>query len=259
MISTNKPRSNELKKITREFLETAPDVYMPGVSVDSVIFGFHDDKLKVLLSYLGDPPSFGLPGGFVMKNEDLDDAALRILQERTGFENIYLEQFYTSGKKNRSNGKILKELMEKVIGKMPENNWFMQRFVSVCYYALIDDTKVKPSAEVIFGEFKWFDINRLPKLIFDHHLIIKKALATLRSDLDEKLVGSNLMSETFTMNELQRLYEAVYQEKLVRTNFQRKMLGLGVLERLEKQYNGKSHKAPYLYKFSNTKRKSQHA
>ena len=67
------------------------------------------------------------------------------------------------------------------------------------------------------------------------------------------------MSETFTMNELQRLYEAVYQVKLVRTNFQRKMLGLGVLERLEKQYNGKSHKAPYLYKFSNTKRKSQHA
>jgi hypothetical protein len=129
----------------------------------------------------------------------------------------------------------------------------------VCYYALIDDTKVKPSGEVIFGEFKWFDINRLPKLIFDHSLIIKKALATLQSDLDEKLVGSNLLSETFTMNELQRLYEAVYQEKLVRTNFQRKMLGLGVLERLEKQYNGKSHKAPYLYRFCKTKRKSYSA
>ena len=257
MTPTNEISRNELKKLTREFLETAPDVYMPGVSVDSVIFGFHNDKLKVLLSQLGDPPSFGLPGGFVMKNEDLDDAALRILQERTGFENIYLEQFYTSGKKDRSNGKILKELMEKVIGKMPEKSWFMQRFMSVCYYALIDDTKVKPSGEVIFGEFKWFDINRLPKLIFDHHLIIKKALATLQSDLDEKLVGSNLMSETFTMNELQRLYEAVYQEKLVRTNFQRKMLGLGVLERLEKQYNGKSHKAPYLYKFGKTKNKNR--
>jgi len=257
MNSVNKISNRELKKITRDFLETAPHIYLPGLSVDTVIFGFHDGKLKVLLSYVGNPALFGLPGGFVRKDEDLDDAALRILQERTGFENIYLEQFYTSGGKDRSNEKMMKELIEKVIGKAPGINWFRQRFVSVCYYALIDDTKVKPSTEVIFGEFKWFDINRIPKLIFDHNLIIKKALATLQSDLDEKLVGPNLMSETFTMNELQGLYEAVYQEKLVRTNFQRKMLSLGVLERLEKQYSGKSHKAPYLYRFTQTKRKSR--
>jgi 8-oxo-dGTP diphosphatase len=255
MISNNKISDKELREITRQFLETAPDIYMPGLSVDAVIFGFHDDKLKVLLSHVGDASYFGLPGGFVRKDEDLDDAALRILQERTGFENIYLEQFYTSGKKDRSNEKMMKELIEKVIGKGPGINWFRQRFVSVCYYALIDDTKVKPSTEILFGEFKWFDITRVPKLIFDHNLIIKKALVTLRSDLDEKLVGSNLMGETFTMNELQKLYEAVYQEKLVRTNFQRKILSLCVLERLEKQYNGKSHKAPYLYRFSRTNRK----
>jgi len=255
MSSPDKLGNKELKDITKQFLETAPDIYMPGLSVDTVIFGFHNDKLKVLLSNIGDPPYFGLPGGFVRKDEDIDDAALRILQEQTGFENIYLEQFYTSGKTDRSNEKLLIELIEKVIGKTSAINWFRQRFVSVCYYALIDDTKVKPSTEVIFGEFKWFDINKVAKLIFDHNLIIKKALATLQSDLDKKLVGSNLMSETFTMNELQRLYEAVYRQKLVRTNFQRKMLGLGVLERLEKQYNGKSHKAPYLYKFSRTKRK----
>lgn len=256
MTSVSKLSNKELKEMTRQFLETAPDTFMPGLSVDTVIFGFHNDKLKVLLSQVGDPPYFGLPGGFVRKDEDLDDAALRILQERTGFENIYLEQFYTSGKKDRSNEKMLKDIVEKIFGKIPEHSWFRQRFVSVCYYALIDDTKVKPSTEILFGELKWFDINRVPKLIFDHNLIIKKALATLQSDLDEKLVGSSLMSETFTMNELQRLYEAVYQEKLVRTNFQRKMLGLGVLERLEKQYNGKSHKAPYLYRFSKRKRKN---
>jgi len=259
MTPMNKISNTELKTITRQFLETAPDIYMPGLSVDTVIFGFHDAKLKVLLSYVGYPPYYGLPGGFVGKDEDLDDAALRILQERTGFENIYLEQFYTSGKKDRSNEKILKDLIEKVIGKGAEINWFRQRFVSVCYYALIDDTKVKPSSEVIFGEFKWCDINKIPKLIFDHNLIIKRALATLRSDLDDKLVGSNLMSETFTMNELQRLYEAVYLQKLVRTNFQRKMLSLGVLERLEKQYNGKSHKAPYLYRFNRKKRIIRHS
>ena len=253
MTTADKLSKSELQELTREFLETAPDIYMPALSVDTVIFGFHNDKLKVLVSQVGDPPSFGLPGGFVRKDEDLDDAALRILQERTGFENIYLEQFYTSGKKDRSNEKLMRELVEKVFPKISLNHWFRQRFVSVCYYALIDDTKVQPSAEILFGEFKWCDINRVPKLIFDHNLIIRKALERLQSDLDEKLVGFNLMSETFTMNELQKLYEAVYQEKLIRTNFQRKMLSLGALERLEKQYNGKSHKAPYLYRFRKDK------
>jgi len=253
MTSTDRLSKSGLKELTRQFLETAPDIYLPALSVDAVIFGFHNDKLKVLLSQVGDPPWFGLPGGFVRKDEDLDDAALRILQERTGLENIYLEQFYTSGKKDRSSEKIMRELVEKVFGKFSLNNWFKQRFVSVCYYALIDDTKVKPSTKILFGELKWFDISRIPKLIFDHSLIIKKALERLQSDLDEKLVCFNLMSETFTMNELQKLYEAVYQQKVVRTNFQRKMLGLGVLKRLEKQYNGKSHKAPYLYRFSKTK------
>lgn len=78
---------------------------------------------------------------------------------------------------------------------------------------------------------------------------VKKGLKRLRADLDEKLVGFRLMNETFTMADLQKLYEAVFDKKLVRTNFQRKMLSLNVLERLEKHYTGKAHKAPYLYKF----------
>jgi ADP-ribose pyrophosphatase YjhB (NUDIX family) len=249
MTSTGVIPKNELRQMTVQFLQTAPDIFLPALSVDTVIFGFHNAKLKVLLSAIGDPPYYSLPGGFVRKDEDLDDAALRILQERTGFANIYLEQFYTSGKKDRSSEKILKDVMEKVVGKVPNLEWFSQRFVSVCYYALIDDTKVKPATQAFFTPFKWVDVSRIPKLIFDHNLIAKKALQRLQSDLDEKLVGFNLMSETFTMNELQKLYEAVYQQKLVRTNFQRKMLGLGVLERLEKHYNGKAHKAPYLYRF----------
>jgi ADP-ribose pyrophosphatase YjhB (NUDIX family) len=244
----------DLKEITMQFLETASETYISGLSVDTIIFGFHDGKLKVLLSQLGNL-YFGLPGGFVRKDEDLDIAALRILRERTGLQNIYLEQFFTSGSKERSNEKLLKEIIEKLVGRLPHNNWFHQRFVSVCYYALIDDMKVNPKSDILHSEFKWVDITKIPKLIFDHNLIIKKALMRLQSDLDEKLVGFNLMSETFTMNELQKLYEAVYQEKLVRTNFQRKMLSLGVLERLEKHYNGKSHKAPYLYRFSKIKTK----
>ena len=222
---------------------------MPAISIDTVIFGFHDNKLKVLLLGFGDTGQYVLPGGHVKKEEDLDDAALRILKERTGMKNIYLEQFFTAGKHNRNNDATVMKTMEKLVGELPKNNWFQQRFVSVCYYALIDDTKVNPATEPFFSHFKWFDIKKIPRLLYDHNLIVKKALSRLQSDLDEKLVAFNMLNETFTMNELQTLYEAVYQTALVRTNFQRKMLSLNVLERLDKQYSGKSHKAPYLYRF----------
>ncbi|HRI22387.1 MAG TPA: NUDIX hydrolase, partial [Panacibacter sp.] len=165
-----------------------------------------------------------------------------------------LEQFYTSGNTSRAKEEVARELMQNMIGTIPNSNWFNQRFVSVCYYALIDDTKVNPVTETFFTEVKWFDVNKLPKVLYDHDMVIKKALKRLQADLDEKLVGSNLMGETFTMGQLQKLYEAVYQKKFVRTNFQRKILSLNILERLEKQYNGKSHKAPYLYRFAESKK-----
>lgn len=244
----------ELKAGIKEFMQTAPDIYLPGISVDSVIFGFHNDVLKVLLLRFGNTSNFVLPGGYIKKEEDLDNAALRILQERTGLNNIYLEQFYTSGNTDRFKKNIAREIVEHIIGRIPQNNWFDQRFISVCYYALIDDTKVNPQPEPFFTEFKWYPVTKLPKMLFDHPSILQKALLRLQSDLDDKLVGFNLMSETFTMAQLQKLYEAVHQKKFVRTNFQRKMLSLNVLERLEKQYNGKAHKAPYLYRFTENKK-----
>lgn len=239
----------EIKAGILQFFDDAVKTYMPAISIDTVIFGFHDNKLKVLLLGFGDTGQYVLPGGHVKKEEDLDDAALRILKERTGMKNIYLEQFFTAGKHNRNNDATVMKTMEKLVGELPKNNWFQQRFVSVCYYALIDDTKVNPATEPFFSHFKWFDIKKIPRLLYDHNLIVKKALSRLQSDLDEKLVAFNMLNETFTMNELQTLYEAVYQTALVRTNFQRKMLSLNVLERLDKQYSGKSHKAPYLYRF----------
>jgi ADP-ribose pyrophosphatase YjhB (NUDIX family) len=195
----------ELKKGIREFLETAPDIYMAGVSVDTVIFGFHNDKLKALMLRFGNTPYFVLPGGNIRKEENLDDAALRILQERTGLKNIYLEQFYTSGNTSRSKEDVAREFIQKMIGTIPNNNWFAQRFVSVCYYALVDDTKVNPITEAFFTEVKWFDVNKLPKVLYDHDVVINKALKRLQADLDEKLVGSNLMGETFTMNAIAKI------------------------------------------------------
>lgn len=245
--------SKELKTVIKKYLQSAPDIFMPGVMIDTVIFGLHNDKLKVLLLRYLDSSFFTLPDGYIKKDENLDDAALRILQDSTGLKNIYLEQFYTSGDTNRSESPVAKEILRKIIGTIPHGNWFDQRFISVCYFALVDDTKVTPVPNPFYTEFKWFDVNKLPKTLYDHNAIIRKALKRLQSNLDEKLVGFNLISETFTMGQLQKLYEAVHQKKLLRTNFQRKMLALGVLKRLEKQYNGKSHKAPYLYRFIKSK------
>ena len=242
----------EFEKGIKEFLQSAPDIYLPGVSVDTVIFSFHNDKLKALLLRLGETPYFSLPGGFIKKEENLDDAALRILQERTGLENIYLEQFYTSGNNVRYKKNVLLDNL-KAVTNLPPDNWLEQRFISICFYALVDETKVNPKPERFGGGFQWTDIKHIPELLYDHNLIIEKALSRLQADLDKNVVGFNLMNESFTMAELQKLYEAIYQKKFLRTNFQRKILSSNMLERLEKKYNGKAHKAPYLYRFIENK------
>ena len=139
--------------------------------------------------------------------------------------------------------------MENFVWKLPAGNWFEQRFIAVCYYALVDEKQMEIRKEPYISEVKWFPVNDLPKLVFDHKQIIEKAIIRLQMDLDQNHVGSLLLNDAFTMNELQKLYESIYQRKLSRTAFQRKMLGLNILERLEKKYTGRAHKSPYLYRF----------
>jgi hypothetical protein len=83
----------------------------------------------------------------------------------------------------------------------------------------------------------------------DHQLIIQKALETLRANLDQKLIGFNLLTEDFTMGDLQSLYETILNKKLIRAAFQRKILSMGILERISKKFSGGAHKAPYIYRF----------
>ncbi|MEA5137711.1 NUDIX hydrolase [Arcicella rigui] len=225
--------------------------YLPGISIDCVIFGFHDSQLKILLLNFKNTDWFAVPGGFIKENENLDEAAQRILEERTGLTNIYLEQFYVFGDKNRRSNEVLKALMLAVDGKeLSPDHYLMKRFLSIGYYALIDFTKATPSPDALSNTCEWYDIDTIPTLIYDHSEMVKKALSTLRFFLDEKLIGFNLLPEVFTMNDLQNLYETVLDTKLLRTNFQRKMLSLGILERLDKKMTGAANKAPYLYRFT---------
>ncbi len=231
--------------------------YINQLSIDCVIFGYKDKKLKVLVPKLDMKPDFwALPGGFIKYDEGIDKAALRILEERTTIKDIYLEQFRVFGQENRINSEILDSISNENIGNIDKLitddkyvNWFNKRFISIGYYALVDINKVHPQKTEFDESVDWYDIKNIPKLIMDHNEIVERALETLRLNIDNKLIGFNLLPETFTMKDLQELYEAVYAKEFARNNFQKKVLDLNVLERLEKKFTGASNKAPYLYKF----------
>jgi len=227
----------------------AGEGFMPGLAIDAVIFGFHDHQLKVLLMEYKRSKIFALPGGFIRKEEDLNSAAYRVVSERTGLQNIYLEQFYVFGDYARFDPSPMKTIMQANEFAHDDDHWLLQRFISVGYYALVDFTKVTPLPDKIFDGCNWYPLSDVPNLMQDHNQIIKKALESLQSDLDRKLVAFNLMPGEFTMNELQGLYETILGAKFLRSAFQRKMLSLGILERIAKRMSGGAHKAPYLYKF----------
>ncbi|PWK78805.1 ADP-ribose pyrophosphatase YjhB (NUDIX family) [Mucilaginibacter oryzae] len=227
--------------------------FLPGLAIDTVIFGFHDGQLKVLLLEYKNTGLYALPGGFVHDDEDVNEAARRVLQNRTALNNIYLEQFYVFGDYSRYDPTPLKAIMKARGYSPPANHWLLKRFVSVGYYALVDFTRAIPAPDEISDSCNWYNLHELPALMQDHQQIINKALETLQRDLDRKLIGFNLMTEEFTMGDLQSLYETILNKKLIRAAFQRKMLGLGILERVAKKWTGGAHKAPYLYKFASNK------
>ncbi len=226
--------------------------FIHQLSIDCVIFGYQNKTLKVLVPKLDLKENFwALPGGFIKQDEGIDKAAGRILEERTGLKDIYLEQFRVFGQPERMNNMVFDEdyLIEKGILDLEGINWLNKRFVSIGYYALVDIDKVNPQKTAFDESIDWHSIENLPQLIIDHNEIVVFALQTLRQTLDQKLLGFNLLPDTFTMKELQELYEAIYDKPFARNNFQKKILDLNVLERLEKKFTGAANKAPYLYRF----------
>ncbi len=223
--------------------------YLPHIAYDSVIFGFSGDRLRILIMEYHNTGLFALPGGFVRVDEDLNDAVRRGLKERTGLSDIFLEQFYAFGDVSRHRPEVLKTILE-ANGQSPvENHWLLERFISIAYYALINYSLVVARPDALSDSCEWYPVDALPELILDHRQIVEKALQKLRANLDRKIVGMKLLQEKFTMNELQKVYEAILGEKLRRSSFQRKMLASGLLLRHDKLFSGKAHKAPYVYSF----------
>jgi ADP-ribose pyrophosphatase YjhB (NUDIX family) len=224
--------------------------YIPHLAYDSVIFGFNGTQLKILVLEYHNTNFFALPGGFVKRDENLDDAVKRGLRERTGLDNIYLEQFHTFGSLSRSEPKIMRKILKESDFDLKENYWMFDRFISVAYYALINYDEVNPQPDELSDSINWYAIDELPPLMMDHQEIVEKALQVLRDNLERKLVGMKLLPPKFTMKQLQQVYEAILGEKLRRSSFQRKILALDILQRHEKLFQGKAHKAPFLYSFN---------
>jgi 8-oxo-dGTP diphosphatase len=232
------------------FLSTAEKVFMPSVSVDCVIFGFHENEMKVLLLKMKKSVEWSLPGGFIYKNEEMDLAATRVLKERTGLDDIFLKQFHVFGDPARSDLVQARKRLERHSIPFTRNNFLLKRFITVGFYALVDFFRVSPTADSLSEACTWWDLHSLPVLIMDHRPILDRALETLRHQINHQPIGYNLLPEKFTMPELQKLYETILDKKLDRRNFQRRMVGYGILRRLKERRKGGAHKAPFLYSFN---------
>jgi ADP-ribose pyrophosphatase YjhB (NUDIX family) len=237
----------------KTLLEKGDKLYQPGISVDCAIFGFHENALKVLLVKIKQVDKWALPGGFIFKNETIETAAYRVLQERTGVANIFLQQFNAFGEPDRSDTSIHQARYLEYGIKIPKDNWLLQRFITIGFYALIDFTEVNLQDADANEGAEWIDITKLSNLMMDHENIVSKALEALRTQLAYLPIGRNLLPKKFTMPELQKLYETILDQKLDRRNFQRKLIGFGILNKLAETRKGGAHKAPFLYTFNDKK------
>jgi len=222
-----------------------------NVSVDCVIFGFSNNSLNVLLTErkLEDEKTgemivndFTLQGHHVLEGEDLDDAAKRILKEKTGLEDIFLKQFYVFG----SAGRILNP-KDQLWTKVRYPNIASQVF-SIGYYSLVDSSKVNPDRNHRYT--KWFPIKDLPELGYDHLEIISKALDSLRKKILIDPIAFELLSERFTLGQLQTLFETILDVKLDKRNFSKRVSQMKYIIPLNEKRRIAKIKPARLYIFS---------
>ena len=232
-----------------EWLERADRDYLAHISLDCVVFGFHAGQLKILLLKMKHEDRQALPGGFVRNNETLEEAAIRTLRERTGLENVFLQQFCVFSDPQRSDPDNRANDLRKIGIDPGKASWFAQRFISVGFYALVEFSCVVPRPDLLSETCDWYNLDERGPLILDHDQILEAALGSLQTQLNYQPVGYNLLPRKFTLPELQKLYEAILAKKLDRRNFQRKIFSYGILRSLDEKRTGVAHKAPYLYSF----------
>lgn len=202
----------------------------PSVTTDCVIFGFDGERLKVLLIKRGVKPYAGwwaFPGGFVKIDESAEEGALRELQEETSLSPAYVEQFHTYSNPDRD----------------PR-----ERVITIAYYALVKIGEIRGGDDA--KEAKWFALDEIPHLAFDHDVILRDAMTRLRERIHFHPIGYELLPEKFTIRQLQSLYEAVLGINFDRRNFAKKMLHLDILTQLDETVWPTPKREANLYRFN---------
>lgn len=202
----------------------------PAVTADCVIFGFDGVCIKVLLIQRGIEPFKGkwaFPGGFMKIDETAEECARRELEEETGLKNAAVEQFHAFSDVNRD----------------PR-----ERVITVAHYALVRLSEVKGGDDA--ASARWFTMNEIPSLAFDHDRILRMAVNRLKERICFEPIGFELLPEVFTMTELQNLYEAILEVKFDRRNFYNKMLKFGILTEAEPRPANASRRTPSKYRFN---------
>ena len=202
----------------------------PAVTTDCVIFGFDGQQLKVLLVERGIEPYKGhwaFPGGFLKMDETAEEGALRELKEETGLETAYIEQLGAFSDVKRD----------------PR-----ERVITIAFYALVNITEVKGGDDA--ADARWFRIDDMPLLAFDHDHILRVAQKRLKEQIHFNPIGFELLPEVFTMPQLQALYEAILEVKFDRRNVSRKLLTLGLLDMADPDQERNGTRTPVLYRFN---------
>jgi 8-oxo-dGTP diphosphatase len=225
--------------------------FIPQISLDCVVFGFHANHLKVLLLKLAHGGAWGLPGGHVLKEESLEEAAMRVLKDRTGLQGVFLKEFSSFSNPGRVSRKNFpaKSLAESGFSEK-SIEWLSRRFITIGFYALVDYSQVNPTPDIFSDEYCWKEIDNVGKLMMDHNVILNRALETLRSQLNYQPIGMNLLPEKFTMPEFLSLYETILAKKMDRRNFKRKIDSYNILVATGERKANCAHKAPFLYRFN---------
>ena len=229
--------------------------YLSHLSVDNVIFGYHNKQLKVLLMKLNNNNYWMLPGGFVKEDESILTAAKRVAQERTGLSELYLNQFKTYGDPHRTkDDRIVKlEAYSSYTFDHQAPETLDSYFVSVGFYTLTEFSKVAINKGPLDQDCNWFALDEIPELLYDHNQLIVDAVKSLRLHVDHYPIGKKLLEKKFTMPEIQALYETILDRTMDRRNFSKKIMKSGIITKLEEQRNIGAHRAPYLYAFNEEK------
>ncbi len=211
------------------------DYCKAAFSVDNVVFGFDEGDLKILLIKRGMYPfenMWALPGDLVSMDEDLNQAAERVLKQLTGLSNLYLEQVHSFGQ----------------VGRHPQG-----RVITVAYYSLVKISDFRVKAASWAAKAEWHSISKVEDLAFDHNKILESCIASLRARVKSRPVGFELLPPKFTLTELQHLYEAVFGYKIEKRNFRKKILTTDFIVDLNESQEGVAHRPARLYEFDKTK------